>query len=213
MRLSRFASIFVAALILSASAARAQVVHLTTVLSPANEVPPTVSTGTGIANVDLNLAAQTLRVNVIFSGLVPTTAAGAPSGTTASHIHCCLPSPLATDMNAGVATTTPTFPGFPLGVLSGSYDQTFDLTQASTYNPAFVTLQGSLASAEAALINGLLNGLTYLNVHTTAFPNGEIRGFLVAAAIPEADSYAMLLAGLGLLGLVARRREKRASPA
>src|SRR4051812_44756470 len=151
MSLARLASTLIAAVIFSAPTAHAQVIHLSTVLSPANEVPPTASTGTGTANVDLNLTTQTMRVNVIFSGLVPTTGAGAPSGTTASHVHCCLPSSLATGVNAGVATTTPTFPGFPLGVLSGSYDQTFDLTDASTYNPAFITLQGSLANAEAAL--------------------------------------------------------------
>jgi hypothetical protein len=91
-----------------------------------------------------------------------------------------------------------------LGVLSGNFDATLDLTQASSYNPVFVTALGSLANAETALVNGILGGLTYLNVHSTAFPNGEIRGFLVA--VPEPESYAMLLAGLAVLGFMARRK-------
>ncbi len=127
------------------------------------------------------------------------------SGTTASHIHCCLPTPFATGVNVGVATTTPTFLNFPLGVLSGTYDMTFDLSLASSYNPAFVTLQGSLANAENALISGILGGLTYFNVHTVTNPGGEIRGFL---AVPEPQTYAMLLAGFAVVGFAARRKGK-----
>lgn len=188
----------------AAAYASAATIPLTAILSPANEVPPAASTGTGTANLDLDIAAQTLHVNIVFSGLNPTTPAGAPSGTTASHVHCCLPSPFATGVNVGVATTTPTFAGFPLGVLAGTYDATLDLTQASSYNPAFVSMFGTVAGAEGALINGLVNGLTYLNVHTTAFPGGEIRGFLIA--IPEPATNVLLLAGLGLIGFSLRRR-------
>jgi len=140
---------------------------------------------------------------------VPTTPAGAPSGTTAAHIHCCLPSSFATGVNAGVATTTPTFAGFPLGVLAGTYDNTLDLLSASSYNPAFVTsplVGGSVANAEATLINGLLSGLTYLNVHTNAFPGGEIRGFVVQ--VPEPETYALLLAGLAVIGIAMRKRRR-----
>ena len=81
----------------------------------------------------------------------------------------------------------------------------FDLTQAGSYNPAFVTLQGGLAQAEAAFIAGVLSGRVYLNIHTTANPTGEIRGFLVAT--PEPAS--LLLLGVGLIGFawIQRRRK------
>src|SRR5471030_165861 len=73
-------------------------------LSGANEVPANASTGTGFVAVVLDTTAQTLLINATFSGLTST--------DTAAHIHCCAP----LGINAGVATTVPSFAGFPLGV-------------------------------------------------------------------------------------------------
>src|SRR5262249_22915951 len=130
--------------------------------------------GSGVALVLLNPALNTMSVAINFSGL--------QGNTTASHIHCCLAFPFQTGVNVGVATTTPTFPGFPLGVTAGSYLRTFDLLDAATFNPAFVNGAfnpgGTIPGARNALVAGLLGSATYLNVHSTLFPGGEIRGFL-----------------------------------
>jgi len=155
----------------AAPAARATQYFYATVLSGPNESPPNASPATGAAEVDLDDVANTMRVRVVFNGLLGT--------TTASHIHSATASP--GTGTASVATTTPTFPAFPLGVTSGSYDQTFDMTQASSYNPSFVTAHGgSVAASESALFASIAAGTAYLNIHTTVVPGGEIRGFLTA---------------------------------
>ncbi len=186
-----------AALLLPAQAASATPITFTANLIGANEVPPSGSPGSGHATVVLDPVANTLHVDVTFSGL--------EAGTTASHIHCCLPSPEAPGINVGVATTTPTFPGFPLGVTAGTYSHDFSLLDSGTYNPAFVTLEGGILSARNALVAGIEAGETYLNIHTTLFPGGEIRGFLV----PEAATLLLLSSGLAGLAGVAWRRHRR----
>jgi len=188
-----------AALLLPAQAADATPITFTANLIGANEVPPSGSPGSGHATVVLDPVANTLHVDVTFSGL--------EAGTTMSHIHCCLASPGATGINVGVATTTPTFPGFPLDVTAGTYSHDFSLLDPGTYNPAFVTLEGgTILSARNALVAGIEAGETYLNIHTTLFPGGEIRGFLV----PEASTLLLLSSGLaGLAGVAWRQRRQK----
>jgi hypothetical protein len=178
-----------------ASAAQATINIYTANLSGAVESPPNASAGTGTATVTIDDVANTMLVEVSFSGLSGT--------TTASHIHAATATPLTG--TAGVATQTPTFSGFPLGATSGTYSNLFDLLTASTYNSSFVTANGGTAAgAESALLSAIASGKAYLNIHTSAFPGGEIRGFLVA--VPEPASWAMMLFGFAVIGLAIRRR-------
>jgi len=174
------------ALVLPAAALAVPVTY-TAVLDGPSEFPAVVSAGTGTATVVYDSALHTLAVSAAFSGLTGT--------TTVAHIHCCV-SPSAPVPTADVATTTPTFPGFPAGVTAGTYSQTFDLTEASSWNAAFVTAQGSIANAEAALAAALAAGESYFNIHSSFATGGEIRGFLV----PEPSAALLLGAGLVALG-------------
>ena len=109
---------------------------------------------------------------------------------------------------AGVATVPPAFPGFPLGVTSGSYDMTLNTLSDATYNPAYETANGGTAAgAEAALTSALAQGRAYFNIHTTTFGGGEIRGFLVPAPVPEPG--ALALTGAAFAGVLAYRRRRR----
>src|SRR6267154_1042456 len=189
--------VLAAALLVAAPLAHATLIHFHFHLSGANEVPATPSLGTGVVDLDLDTTAQTLAGNIVFSGL---------SGlTTAAHIHCCLPSPFLAGVNVGVATLVPAFPGFPIGVTSGTDNFLLHLDLATSYNPLFVTAQGGLANAEAAFIAGLIAGETYLIIHTHVFPGGEIRGFV---AVPEPMTATLLVLGLAAAGFTSRRRRR-----
>jgi hypothetical protein len=73
-----------------------------------------------------------------------------------------------------------------------------------------------LFDADLALITPATASGFYVNIHTGEFPGGAIRGQLqyvgtVAAPIPEPETYALMLAGLGVVGLMARRRARPAA--
>lgn len=123
--------------------------------------------GSGTARVTIDELTNLMRVQVTFTGL--------SSNSTTAHIH----GPTATpgSGNAGVMTPTPTFPGFPSGVTSGSYNSLFDLNATSSYNNTFLTNNGGVSGARSSLIAALKGQQAYLNIHSTSNPGGEIRGY------------------------------------
>ena len=157
----------------------------------------TPSPGLGDATVTYDSSLHTLQVHVSFSGLL--------GPVSVSHIHAPTASPFTG--TAGVATPTPTFPGFPSGVTIGTYDHLFDLTLASSWNGNFITANGGTpAGAEAAFASALAAGKAYWNIHTQAYPGGEIRGFL---AVPEPS----IMALIGCVAAALLVRQSRKSPA
>ena len=193
--------------LLHAPAAQAAIIVYQATLSGANEDPPNASPGTGWATVTYDDVVNTMRIEAQFSGLLGT--------TTTAHIHCCTATP--TTGNAAVATTVPSFPGFPTEVTSGSYDMTFDLGAVSTFNPGFLTNPGLgvPSVATAALFTAMDEGRAYFNIHTTMFPGGEIRGFLVMQSVPEPGTALLLALGAAALaaggGASARRARRQAA--
>jgi hypothetical protein len=175
--------------------APAQALSYETILGP--EVSG--ATGTGSAKVKIFEASNQMKVNIDFSGL--------SGDTTVAHIHG--PTTTAGTGTAGVMTPTPTFPGFPAGVKSGSYEQTFDLLSTSTYRAGFITANGGTAvGARDAFLAALLDGKAYLNVHSQTFPGGEIRGFFAPSPVP--GPLPLLGAGAAL-GWSRRLRQRLAS--
>ena len=78
--------------------------------------------------------------------------------------------------------------------------------QQETFHALFEARYGSRRRF-ATLLAGALAGKAYINIHTPGtYAGGEIRGFL--APVPEPETYALMLAGLGALTLLARRRKR-----
>ncbi len=118
-------------------------------LNGANERPTaTSSTGTGGAVITLNGA--TVNYTVAYQGLT-----GAPTGL---HIH----TPGGINATAGVSVDLLTTPQTTTsGVLTGTFT-------AASIRTAGVSLD--------SMVTLLRNGNAYVNVHSSTFPGGEIRG-------------------------------------
>jgi hypothetical protein len=169
------------------------------------ENPPVATPGTGSGSAIYNPNTNELAVDVSFSDLV--------GPTNNAHIHCC-----ATDLstNSGIAIHfVPN--GFPLGVTSGSFSHTYDLSLASSFDAGFVTASGGTAAlARDRLLNAMRVGvanaplpgdssIAYFNIHTTFRPGGEIRGNIIPG-IPEPSAMLLLLCGLLPVALARRGR-------
>lgn len=180
-----------AAALLLVGAAQAGVTTYYTTLEPEGGAG---RTGSGTATASFDDVSNVLKFFAAFSGL---------SGvTTQAHFHCCTTT--AFTGTAGVAVDSPSLP-IPLGVSAGVFGAELDLDDASNFNPAFITASGSLAAAITRFKAGLDSGKVYLNIHTSTFGGGEIRGFML---VPEPTSAALALLALAALGAVGARQRR-----
>ncbi len=171
-------------------AAPARAVDFFAHLSGAQEVPPAATPAAGYGTIAI--AGDVMTVEIAYANLL------AP--LTIAHIHCCVPA----GTNAGVAVDLDMIP-LPT-TLSGSFTRVFDLSLASTYRAAFIAGSGGTVDlARARLLDAFGSETAYFNLHTSRFPGGEIRGQI--GAVPEPASWALLIAGFGLVGRAMRRRQ------
>ncbi|EXI67428.1 MAG: CHRD domain protein [Candidatus Accumulibacter adjunctus] len=171
-----------------------------TIYTYAGNLAPEVTgaQGSGIVKLKFDDSTNDLSIYAGFGGL---------SGlTTVAHIHCCTAA--AGTGTIGVAVTPGTLPGFPAGVSADSYSAVIDLDLASSFTSAFINNfgGGTVAGARTALFAGLDAGTAYFNIHTSAFPGGEIRAF--PERVPEPASLFLGFLGIGALLLTRRGRRR-----
>ncbi len=140
----------------SATAAQAQTTTFTANLSGGNEIPGVVTGSAGTATVTWNSTTNsgTYRVDVY----------NMPVGTTASHIH------VGANGVAGPVVINFTVP-------TGGISNDFGLTGTFSCTDVVARAAQGINSCED-FVQALTLGNTYVNVHSTANPGGEVRGQL-----------------------------------
>ena len=196
-----------------AGSAGAQTV-LTATLNNASENPPTVPTtaggqpraasfGTASFFIDSAASFMTFTATIFNIDVTGTQTTDTFDNLVAAHIHVGAPP----GSNAGVRWG---FFGTPdndinpkqylltpfVGSVGGTFTSIWDQPEGNPLAGVPQTLTSSLPQ--------ILAGLSYINFHTTQFPGGEVRGAI--QPIPEPETYALMLAGLGAVSLVARKR-------
>jgi hypothetical protein len=96
-------------------------------------------------------------------------------------------------------------PGGPILGIIDAQTETLLQTLASSNGAHSVTVDPVTGEVFMAF-GGNLGAVT-----NSVCPNGCMAVFGLAGAVPEPDTYAMMLAGIGLLGFVARRRKQKAA--
>jgi len=135
-------------------------------------------TGSGSGTLTLDDQLHTLTFNNIVWG-------GLSSPSTLAHIH------------------GPAAPGQSAGVIYGLDSHTQLGGTSGTISGTLNLVDGAVGFTLAEQLNQLHSGLWYINIHSEAFPGGEIRGQIV----PEPSLLALL--GLGMGGWWAARRRTR----
>lgn len=156
------AVVAVALLVGAAVAARPnQSWHFVTPLSGAEEVPANDSLGRGVAIFHLSADGESLSYRLIVANI---------ENVTQAHIHAHAPA----GANAGVVVWLYPEDGPPAELILGRSDGVL-ATGTITEDDLVGAFAGQPLST---LIDAITGGTAYVNVHTTQFPPGEIRGQL-----------------------------------
>lgn len=126
-------------------------------MNGASEVPPVAFSSTGRATFDVD--AQSARYSIVLFGMSST--------VTAAHIH----GPAGPGVNAGIIVTL--YSGTAAAPVNG-------LLVQGTFDSSSINAASGVAWQQ--LVDLMGSGGVYVNVHTTAFPDGEVRGQVRARA-------------------------------
>lgn len=156
--ITKFGVAALAALALTATAASAQVIQMTAVLSSGDETPALLSGAVGTAEVGVDVTNKELSVTLRVFNL--------PTASTAGHIHVGpkgVAGPIVIDF--------PNIPG-----RTGDFAITFRVNQSA------MRVQSALGiNTMDDVIQAITGGNAYVNIHSTTNPGGEIRGQLALA--------------------------------
>jgi hypothetical protein len=201
--------IAVAAALAVPVAAQATLYTFNATLSGSNERPtPVVTSAHGLAIVQYddsgtvgNLLDDSFSVAVAGFNL-----SGPPTGY---HIHAAA----TTDETAPVRVNfeNPPFTENVFGnnIIIGGTTSVTNAELAPGIVDGMIPATASTGQPAMSFLQALQSHLAYVNIHTALNPSGEIRGQLLqVTAIPEPETYALMIAGLGLVGWVASRRRK-----
>ena len=204
--------LMVAASLTAPLVANAVVYQFNASLNGANEIGTlSNATATGVATLfydNLNTASL-LDDTYSFSMSVFGLSGGTPgSGKAANAFHIHGAATAAENGPVRVALDNPAlFTSLNSGSIllvggSGLAVPTIAATAAGPFNVGYPAM---------SFLDMLQGSLAYVNVHTAMHPAGAVRGQLLqVAVVPEPETYALMLAGLGLVGALARRRKRAA---
>jgi hypothetical protein len=124
-----------------------------------NEIPANLTAGTGTASLKVTDAPASISITIRYSNLT--------GNASAAHLHLGNPWE-----NGSVVVTICGSQGRSCPARGTEQTFTFPLTA-----PAITAVPAqAFAGDVASLLRALSGGVIYVNVHTAAFPNGEIRG-------------------------------------
>jgi Cu/Zn superoxide dismutase len=156
------------AMLVQPAAASAQTTAiLRATLNGGEETPtPILSGAVATAEVAVDATNQEIAVQMRVFNL--------PTGSTASHIHI-----------APKGVTGPVVIDFPIGRgVTGDFNLNFRVHDGAAFHARPEIGINTFADA----LQAIAGGQAYVNIHTTAFPGGEIRGQL-SIADPNAPQY------------------------